>query len=125
LVKLEREGLVIHERVGQENLPARNIFTLTQRGEEVFNQWLDHPVPHLRDMRLEFLAKVWFARQADPEGGRGLIEKQLVVCRERLNLLKDLQQSCRTQIEALSISFRLTMVEAAIAWLGDIKDATK
>ncbi len=36
LARLERDGLVAHERVGQENLPAKNIFSITAMGEGVF-----------------------------------------------------------------------------------------
>ncbi|MCL4539855.1 MAG: PadR family transcriptional regulator, partial [Bacteroidetes bacterium] len=88
LSRLEREGLVDHERVGQENLPARNIFRITPVGEEVFREWVNSPVNHVRDMRLEFLTKLWFARQVDPDNERKLIEKQLAVCREKVKRLE-------------------------------------
>lgn len=125
LAKLEREGLVIHERVGQENLPAKNIFSLTQKGEEVFKEWCEEPVHHMRDMRLEFLTKLWFVGQSDPEEERILVEKQLVACREKAEVLERAEDSCRTQVEALSIGFRLTVVKAAISWLERLPDLIK
>jgi PadR family transcriptional regulator, regulatory protein AphA len=117
LMRLEREGLVIHERVGQDNLPAKNIFSLTKQGEEVFSQWLNQPVLHVRDMRLEFLTKLWFARQVDLQMEKELIEAQLAVCREKADALKELKCGCRTEIDVLSADFRLNTVEATISWL--------
>ncbi len=125
LAKLEREGLVIHERVGQENLPAKNIFSLTTEGEEVVKEWLEQPVHHIRDMRLEFLTKLWFARQASPVRERHLIEKQLAACREKTEVLARLQDSCENQVEGLSIAFRLTVIKAAVSWLEDLLDLTE
>jgi DNA-binding MarR family transcriptional regulator len=120
LDRLEREGLVIHERVGQENLPAKNIFSLTTEGSEVVEEWIEQPVYHIRDMRLEFLTKLWFARQASAVRERYLIEKQLEVCREKAVNLARLQHSCEDQVGGLSIAFRLTLVKATIPWLEDL-----
>jgi len=120
LARLERDGLVAHERVGQENLPARNIFSITPTGQEVFGEWLNAPVNHVRDMRLEFLTKLWFARQADPDHERTLIEHQLAVCGEKVKRLEDLEASCSTEIESRSIGFRLTIVRAAVSWLEEL-----
>lgn len=120
LARLERDGLVAHERVGQENLPAKNIFSITAMGEGVLREWVDAPVNHVRDMRLEFLAKLWFARQVDPDHERTLIEQQLAVCREKVKRLEALKASCSTEIESRSIGFRLTIVHAAVSWLAEL-----
>jgi PadR family transcriptional regulator, regulatory protein AphA len=125
LGRLEREGLVDHERVGQENLPARNIFRITSTGAEVFSEWVSSPVNHVRDMRLEFLTKLWFARQIDPENERKLIEKQLAAVREMVQRLEALKASCSTQIEFRSISFRLMIVHAAVSWLEELLVQTR
>jgi PadR family transcriptional regulator, regulatory protein AphA len=125
LAKLEREGLVIHERLGQDNLPAKNIFSLTPEGGEVIKEWLEQPKPvhHFRDMRLEFLTKLWFARQTSPDRERLLIEKQLDVCREKAKVLGRLKESCGNQVEALSIDFRVTVIKATVSWLEGLLDS--
>jgi len=124
LAKLERDGLVVHERVGQENLPAKNIFSLTSSGEEVFGKWLRMPVNHVRDMRLEFLTKLWFARQADPVEEQRLIEKQLTLCREKAHVVMSRKDSCRNQIEFQSLDFRLAVIQAAISWLEGLLETS-
>ncbi|MBI5572552.1 MAG: PadR family transcriptional regulator [Desulfomonile tiedjei] len=117
LIRLEREGLVRHERIGQENLPAKNIFSLTAQGEDVFQEWLDSPVHHVRDIRLEFLTKLWFAHQRGSEFEHNLIEKQLAVCQDKAARLKALRATSRTPIECRSAELRLAMVQAAVSSL--------
>ena len=117
LIRLEREGLVGHERIGQETLPAKNIFSLTPEGAEVFEEWLDSPVYHVRDIRLEFLTKLWFAHQRGLESEKRLVEKQLAVCQEKATRLEALRAASRTPIECRSAEFRLAIVQAAISSL--------
>ena len=122
LAKLEREGFVMHERVGQENLPAKNIFSLTPEGHELFKQWATTPVPHTRDMRLEFLTKLWFAQKLSPESEKDLINEQLYACREKVRKLRIARNACRTEIEARSLEFRLVTTEAVISWLEGLSE---
>lgn len=120
LLRLERDGLVTHERVGQENLPAKNIFNLTEKGMEVYRDWITTPVRHVRDMRLEFLTKLWCAQQMRDESEIVLLKGQLAVCRKKIEILETLCASTGNEIEERSLSFRLTMVHAATAWLGEV-----
>jgi DNA-binding PadR family transcriptional regulator len=117
LAKLEREGLVQRERVGQENLPAKNIFTLTAQGESTVLEWLKTPTLHVRDMSLEFPVKLWFAKQFDPGLEEDLIARQLVVCSEKAASLEKCLVQCATPVQALCYGFRLAAVRAAIGWL--------
>lgn len=123
LTKLEREGLVIHERVGQENLPAKNIFSLTPEGTQVVKKWLEQPVNHFRDMRLEFVTKLWFVRKTFPDSERLLVERQLGVCREKAKVFEDLKVSCGNQVEALSIEFRVAVIKATVSCLEGLLDS--
>lgn len=123
LAKLEREGLVIHERVGQDNLPAKNIFSVTTEGREVFQEWLDQPVYHIRNMRTEFLAKFWFAGNVLPDRKRVLIERQLGVCSEKARVLEQIKDTCGNPIEVMSIDFRVMVVRTTVAWLEGLFDS--
>jgi PadR family transcriptional regulator, regulatory protein AphA len=125
LAKMEREGLVTHERVGQDNLPAKNIFNIRPQGVQVIQEWLEQPVYHFRDMRLEFVTKLWFVRQTLPDRERLLIEKQLGVCREKVKVFEGLKESCGNQIEALSIDFRVAVIKATVSWLEGLLESTQ
>jgi len=123
LAKLEREGLVTRERVGQENLPAKNIFSLTHQGHQLFKVWATNPVRHMRDMRLEFLTKLWFARRLGAESEKDLITAQLSECQERIDKLEISKQACKTEIEARCLEFRVVTIRAAISWLEGLSEA--
>lgn len=125
LAKMERKGLVSHHRVGQENLPAKNIFSLTPKGRRIVEDWLQEPVHHIRDIRLEFIAKLWFLRKFHPHKESRLIEKQLAVCKTKVMALERLSTSCRGEVEALSIDFRLTATRAAISWLERLPNSAE
>jgi PadR family transcriptional regulator, regulatory protein AphA len=125
LSRLERDGLVVHERVGQENLPSKNIFTLTPEGSEVLKQWTSTPVTHVRDMRLEFLTKLWFAQKHGSESEKNIIRRQLEVCRQKADRLEALRDSCGTKVESLSVDFRLSVVQAALAWLERLSETAR
>ncbi len=83
LVKLEKAGLVQHERIGQDAYPAKNVFTITETGRMVLNDWAIQPVHHIRDMRLEFPVKLWFARKMGDQHKEQLIQSQLEICNKK------------------------------------------
>ena len=125
LERLEAEGYITAALEPQGGRPPRKILQLTPGGQDAFTEWLVAPVGHGRDFRLEFLAKLYFARQDDPASAATLIAGQQAACRDWLAEL-------RTQADALSdarhydwlvIQFRIGQIEAIVAWL-DICTAT-
>jgi DNA-binding PadR family transcriptional regulator len=119
LTKLERQRLVERERVGQENLPAKNVFTLTALGRRTVTDWIGTPTSHLRDMRIEFPVRLWFAKQFMPGQARELITRQLAECREKATILEKRIERCSSRIEALCYGFRFAVAQAAVAWLEE------
>ncbi len=77
LKKLERLGLVTSHAEPQDTRPPRVVYTLTPSGREAFDSWVEQPVRKTREIRLEFLVKLYFARQRDAAAARTLIEEQL------------------------------------------------
>lgn len=45
--------------------PARVVHRITRRGARAVEGWLDQPVAHIRDLRIEFLAKVRLNQRRD------------------------------------------------------------
>ncbi len=67
--------------------PRRTVLRLTTRGREVLDAWLQRPVAHIRDLRVEFLLKLAFLRR----GGRPtrrLVETQRVTLAATLAALR-------------------------------------
>src|SRR3954451_21390497 len=79
---VEERGLVTwtEERVGLR--PPRKIYALTPTGQAVLDHWLHQPVDRMREVRLEFLLKVYFLAQLDPAAERALLRQQIEVCEE-------------------------------------------
>lgn len=117
LAGLEKDGLVEHERVNQETRPTKKVFRITEKGRETFLEWMRSPVDNVRDIRLEFLAKLHFARQDSPSVVADLIADQLGVCLANEKVLRDKRRFCKTSTERATMDFRLAMVEATVMWL--------
>jgi PadR family transcriptional regulator, regulatory protein AphA len=117
LAGLEKDGLVLHERVDQETRPAKKVFRVTDKGREVFLAWARSPVINVRDMRLEFLAKLHFAQVYSPAAVTDLIDDQLSVCRENVRRVERSRRSCKTATERAALDYRLAMIHAVIDWL--------
>ena len=117
LARLEREGLVNHELVKQDSRPDKKVFRLTPAGQELFAAWVCAPVDNVRDLRLQFLAKLHFTGLSGPEAEARLVADQLAVFRHQVDELKARQAAGLTVTERRAFDFRLTMVEAAMTWL--------
>lgn len=123
LAGLERDGLVQHERVDQEARPAKKIFSITDEGRETFLTWAHSPVTNVRNIRLEFLAKLHFARRESVSALDDLIEEQLSVCRLNEERLEEKKLHCRNQTEREALDFRLAMVRATAEWLINMQES--
>ncbi len=117
LSRMEQAGLVAHKRQTQENRPDRKIFSPTPAGRKIFNHWVKAPVEHIRDLRLEFLAKIHFLEKGDRKWMEKLIEGQQVVCREALSRMEERKHSASSGMERLTYDFRQSQAKAALDWL--------
>jgi PadR family transcriptional regulator AphA len=117
LSQMERDGLLLHERVEQSNLPARKVFHLTGEGRGVFEDWIGSPVHHVRDFRLEFPAKLHFARKHSPKFASELVRNQVETCLNKRRLMEAAMVQCRTEIERHVLGYRIRVLDATITWL--------
>ena len=101
--------------------PARNVYRTTQAGEEAFWKWAASPVPHARQLRVEFLAKVYFLRRLAPNRLAALVEGQIAVLRRLSGHLEE-RSSIETDdagLGALTLSFRQSRIRGTIGWLEE------
>jgi len=125
LERLEAEGFVTAALEPQGSRPPRKLLHLTPAGRAAFDDWLAAPVAHGRDFRLEFLAKLYFARQHDPADAARLIAAQQAACRGWLADLRaqSSAHSAERDYDWLVLQFRAGQIEAILGWL-DICAAT-
>ena len=61
--------------------PPRAVYAMTAEGDAEFQRWLRRPVGRMREVRLDFLVKLYFALNEDPELASELVADQIKACR--------------------------------------------
>lgn len=130
LKKLVRADWVTAHAEPQPNRPSRQVHRITPAGRDELLRWLREPVGRTREIRLEFLVKLYFCRRLDPDlAGRLVAEQRAIAAR--------LEQSLAAQLDALAgragdeaeftrlvVQLRLDQTRAAIAWLDRVASAS-
>jgi DNA-binding PadR family transcriptional regulator len=135
LKKLERQGWVTGSLQPQGSRPPRQVYRLTPAGSAELRRWLEAPVARTREIRLEFLVKLFFARALDPDLAGRLVSEQLTMFRQHV-------ASLESQVEALHgaregeteprerdfqrmvLDLRQAQTRAAIGWLESLAATT-
>ena len=120
LSQLERRGLVHHERVDQTNFPARKVFHLTAEGRAVVDEWIQLPVHHVRDLRLEFPGKFHFARSRSLGDASTLVRNQMEVCLHKRTDIEAAMAGCSLEIERQVLAYRIGVIDATVTWLKSL-----
>jgi PadR family transcriptional regulator AphA len=118
LKRLERIGYVESTLSPQESRPSRRVYRITRAGRKGFQDWVKQPVPNIRGLRVEFLAKLYFHHALGLEGAEELIAAQEEICQERVAQLRQGIAECSPQdFDRLVFDFRLRQIEAILEWL--------
>lgn len=118
LKQLDEAGQVEARTERQESRPDRKVYHLTPAGRRAFLDWVHLPVKKIRDVRVLFLAKLYFLRALDLGGGDELIEAQKAVCRERMEgLARAASHLSADDFGYLVFEFRRRQLEAILGWL--------
>ncbi len=117
LKRLAEAGLVTVETEAQPSRPPRKVYRLTPAGREAFLAWLQRPTPHVRGIRLEFLARLYFYRELGLPGLEALVAGQAVLFRQRAAALAESAAASDDEFLRLVYEFRRMQLAAVIAWL--------
>ncbi len=124
LSKLEDEGYVTTTLEPQDTRPPRKMFELTETGRQAFLGWVEQPVEQGRGLRLDFMAKLYFAQSEGPEVIRRLIERQRTACQgwwqQQQHEAEGVQHS--QPYDWLVHKFRLGQIESMLAWLDTCQE---
>ena len=124
LHRLYEQGWVEYTTVEARSAgPSRNVYRTTHTGEEAFWKWAASPVRHARQIRIEFLAKVYFLRRSAPDRLAGLVEGQIAVLRKLDGHLNERSgiETDDAGLGALALSFRRSRIGCTIGWLEENK----
>ena len=119
LKRLEAAEKVVATVEQQDNRPAKHVYSITPKGRKAFLQWVHTPLERMRDLRLEFLAKLFFIRELNLSGSDELIRKQMDIFQKQLRGIKGQDENCHEEFDHLVLRFRIGQIEAVLTWLGD------
>ena len=115
LTKLEGDGLIQATLENQDPRPPRKIFHLTEAGKEVLDVWLISPVPHARELRIEFLAKLYFARRRGRDTLQHLLNTQRAAAEQWLAAQQ--APTGTSPYRRLVHDFRVGQIHSILDWL--------
>ncbi len=128
LKRLDKAGWITGSLEPQGSRPPRQVYTITDAGRAELSRWLTEPVARTREIRLEFLVKLFFARRINPELAARLVAEQRETFRRLVTSLSDQRASAaransdddlasdRTFVREV-LDLRLAQTQAALDWL--------
>ncbi|HEY8685115.1 MAG TPA: PadR family transcriptional regulator [Chloroflexota bacterium] len=127
LTRLERDALIAGEVQDAGNHPQRRVYRLTEAGREAVQRWIDDPVSHPRDMRIDFPLKLYIARGSGSQRVEELVDRQRVVFEEYIARLEAEVVPADSGADAAFIRLmrigRIGRAQAALDWLELCLDA--
>jgi molybdate transport system substrate-binding protein len=94
------------------------VLHLTPAGDAAFAHWLATPVEEPEQLRLDFLARLYFAERAGPAAVRSLLAAQRVACRGWRDALRSMLARRSGQPDAgLFLQLRIRPLESFLAWI--------
>lgn len=115
---VEDRGLVAYQETRVGRRPPRKIYELTTAGLAEVNAWLGETVDRMREVRVDFLLKLYFLHLLDPEAERLLLARQVAVCEaygERLAARLETTEG----FERLVAQSKASAAEATSRWLRE------
>ncbi len=119
LDKLEARGLLASTLIPGENHPSRRQFRLTADGKQALDAWMHNPVDSIRNMRQDFFARLYFAREEGGASALALVGKQREAClRWKASIEQKLKASePEGEYTRIVLAHRLHIVNATLAWM--------
>jgi PadR family transcriptional regulator AphA len=118
LGNLQDTGLVEVEGREEDRYPPRVLLRTSAAGRRAFDAWLQEPVTRLRQVRLDFLVKLFFLGREDPALARKLVKGQKEFCRRYLAEWQELAQAAGfASFDRLAIEAKIAVGGATLRWL--------
>lgn len=129
LKKLDKTGWV-SATVEQQGLrPPRQVYRLTAEGEAELRRWLSEPVERTREIRLEFLVKLFFAQRTQPDIVPDLVSHQREMLTRNIASLAEQRATLVAKADAVEgdrqftlavLDLRRSQTSAALHWLDQL-----
>jgi PadR family transcriptional regulator AphA len=111
----------IHTRVEARGLrPSRKVLELTPAGKKAFESWMAQPARGLREFRVDFFARLYFARTSGRAEMGNLIDEQIAESHrelERLSAGRVGPKKAEDEFRQAVRQFRIEQLRTALHWL--------
>jgi PadR family transcriptional regulator AphA len=117
LKRLESGGLVTSAMESQETRPSKRVFSLNTSGKKKFMEWLKQPSSYVRDLRTEFLAKLFFFRKLSVKGSPALVYDQIKVLESVRERFVKLRKEELDHYKRMVFGFKTATLNGWLDWL--------
>lgn len=122
LKDLAARGLIEGIEAREGARPPRTVYALSRRGQRLLSVWLRTPVERLRQVRLDFLLKVYFARGRGEAVVRDLVDAQIAMCHRYLADLETQAAAAEPgSFGHVVTESRASAARSTLAWLRDYR----
>ncbi len=119
LKDLEESGHV-EAVLDESSYPPRKVYTITAVGRDGFLAWVREPVAAVRDIRVEFLAKLYFFDRLELEGAPSFLRAQRALCQDRLEELeRRAAETTDDRFDRVVSDFRRWRIRSTVEWLRE------
>ncbi|NOX33630.1 MAG: PadR family transcriptional regulator [Deltaproteobacteria bacterium] len=119
LKRLENDRLVTARMEHQESRPSKRVFDLTDTGKKLLLNWLHSPVLHVREFRMEFIAKLFFFHYFSINGSKGLIDRQIHYFEQIREKVRFHTLSEKRPFDRLVFEFKADHMTHLVDWLSN------
>lgn len=119
LDQLEKKKWVTHNIQISETRPARKIYELTDEGKMQFESWMETPATHPREIRQDFLLRLYFIQIYKPDELVHWMRMQLTHCRSWAQMTREQinEEGDSFNYRNSVLNFRLEQINAIVTWL--------
>jgi len=124
LHRLEERNLVYHSSEAPSAGPSKTIYHVTSNGEHAFWEWAQNPVDSMRNVRVEFAAKLYFLRRLKLGAISTLIDRQL----NALGKMEDRVSSEKRKgsddstLNSVWLTLQTATIDNFARWLADYRE---
>ena len=102
----------------QDARPAKKILELTPTGRRAFEEWMRQPARGMREFRVDFFLRLYFARSTGAIAAKRLIAQQIASIRLELKTLETPKAAQKEDdLTRFTRDFRIRQLKAILKWL--------
>lgn len=118
LERLRDLGYATSTEVENGARPKRKPYAITREGKKALARWMSGCAASIRDLRLEFLARLYLARERSLAAPEEVARRQLEIAERRVAELRKERSGERGEYLRMVCDFKLSEAEAAAAWIA-------